>query len=394
MTGPLYNKQGCCTSECGRVFDSGLCADLSSLRIVAKSASGESELLLCSLPVSASAVLSIGRQNQCTRLQFAVLDWNKPSLDFYARQGAQDLTASEGWHILHSAAVKELVSKCLAARGFAYCPYSHFPVGAALLTTGGAVITGCNVENASYGLSVCAERTAVQRAVAEGYTEFTAIAVTCDVEDSFVGPCGACRQVLLELRITVSGNMEAVVSEVVAPEDLLVSFSLSHGLFPEMVNECGGVFEPGEAGSGITADELRKFEKKYNAELAKGSVSKDTKFEYAWCLVRSKYTDDIRKGIGHLEELVLKCTKDDQRDYLFYLAVANYRLKEYEKGLKYIRTLLKKEPGNTQALELEKLIDKAMKKDGLVGMAIVGGIGLGVAGLAGLIGLAVAKTKS
>nr|XP_006627552.1 PREDICTED: cytidine deaminase-like [Lepisosteus oculatus] len=97
-----------------------------------------------------------------------------------------------------SAAVKELVSKCLAARGFAYCPYSHFPVGAALLTTGGAVITGCNVENASYGLSVCAERTAVQRAVAEGYTEFTAIAVTCDVEDSFVGPCGACRQVLLE----------------------------------------------------------------------------------------------------------------------------------------------------------------------------------------------------
>ncbi|XP_006627504.1 mitochondrial fission 1 protein [Lepisosteus oculatus] len=152
--------------------------------------------------------------------------------------------------------------------------------------------------------------------------------------------------------------MEAVVSEVVAPEDLL------------------------------------KFEKKYNAELVKGSVSKDTKFEYAWCLVRSKYTDDIRKGIGHLEELVLKCTKDDQRDYLFYLAVANYRLKEYEKGLKYIRTLLKKEPGNTQALELEKLIDKAMKKDGLVGMAIVGGIGLGVAGLAGLIGLAVAKTKS
>ncbi|XP_054608874.1 zgc:103586 isoform X3 [Dunckerocampus dactyliophorus] len=75
--------------------------------------------------------------------------------------------------------VKELISKCLQARDMAYCPYSSFPVGAALLTTDGAIITGCNVENASYGLTVCAERTAVQRAVAEGHTHFTAIAVTC-----------------------------------------------------------------------------------------------------------------------------------------------------------------------------------------------------------------------
>ncbi|KAF7664287.1 hypothetical protein LDENG_00182970 [Lucifuga dentata] len=149
--------------------------------------------------------------------------------------------------------------------------------------------------------------------------------------------------------------MEAVVSDVVAPEDLL------------------------------------KFEKKYNAELVKGSVSKETKFEYAWCLIRSKYSDDIKKGIVLLEELVQKATKDDSRDFLFYLAVAKYRLKEYEKALKYIRVLLRNEPGNKQALDLEQLIDKALKKDGLVGMAIVGGIGLGVAGLAGLIGLAVSK---
>lgn len=80
----------------------------------------------------------------------------------------------------------------------AYCPYSGFPVGAAILTTGGAIITGCNVENASFGLTVCAERTAIQRAVAKGYRRFTAIAVTCDIKDSFVGPCGACRQVLME----------------------------------------------------------------------------------------------------------------------------------------------------------------------------------------------------
>ncbi|KAM9836732.1 mitochondrial fission 1 protein [Aulostomus maculatus] len=149
--------------------------------------------------------------------------------------------------------------------------------------------------------------------------------------------------------------MEAVLSDVVAPEDLL------------------------------------KFEKKYNNELVKGAVSKETKFEYAWCLIRSKYSEDIKKGIALLEELVQKASKNDSRDFLFYLAVANYRLKEYEKALKYIRTLLGNEPGNKQALELEKLINKALKKDGLVGMAIVGGIGLGVAGLAGLIGLAVSK---
>ncbi|XP_034020479.1 mitochondrial fission 1 protein [Thalassophryne amazonica] len=149
--------------------------------------------------------------------------------------------------------------------------------------------------------------------------------------------------------------MEAVVSDVVAPEDLL------------------------------------KFEKKYNNELKKGSVSKDTKFEYAWCLIRSKYTDDIKKGIVLLDELVHKSTKDDSRDYLFYLAVANYRLKEYEKALKYVRTLLRNEPGNKQALDLETLINKALKKDGLVGMAIIGGIGVGVLSLATLVGLAVSK---
>ncbi|XP_044040424.1 zgc:103586 isoform X2 [Siniperca chuatsi] len=94
--------------------------------------------------------------------------------------------------------VKELVSKCLQARDMAYCRYSRFPVGAAILTADGAIITGCNVENASYGLTVCAERTAIQRAVVEGHRQFTAIAVTCDIKDRFVGPCGACRQVLME----------------------------------------------------------------------------------------------------------------------------------------------------------------------------------------------------
>ncbi|KAJ8254787.1 hypothetical protein GJAV_G00197350 [Gymnothorax javanicus] len=97
-----------------------------------------------------------------------------------------------------TALVQELVSKCLQARDRAYCPYSQFPVGAAILTSTGNIVTGCNVENASFGLTVCAERTAIQRAVAEGHRHFSAIAVTCDIRDSFVGPCGACRQVLME----------------------------------------------------------------------------------------------------------------------------------------------------------------------------------------------------
>ncbi|XP_059105674.1 mitochondrial fission 1 protein isoform X1 [Peromyscus eremicus] len=139
---------------------------------------------------------------------------------------------------------------------------------------------------------------------------------------------------------------------------------------------------------------IQNFERKFQSEQAAGSVSKSTQFEYAWCLVRSKYNDDIRKGILLLEELLPKGSKEEQRDYVFYLAVGNYRLKEYEKALKYVRGLLQTEPQNNQAKELERLIDKAMKKDGLVGMAIVGGMALGVAGLAGLIGLAVSKSKS
>ncbi|XP_029419028.1 mitochondrial fission 1 protein [Nannospalax galili] len=155
----------------------------------------------------------------------------------------------------------------------------------------------------------------------------------------------------------------------------------------------------------VSVEDLKKFEKKFQSEQAAGSVSKSTQFEYAWCLVRSKYNDDIRKGILLLEgcsshtsagitELLPKGSKEEQRDYVFYLAVGNYRLKEYERALKYVRGLLQTEPQNNQAKELEHLIDKAMKKDGLVGMAIVGGMALGVAGLAGLIGLAVSKSKS
>jgi cytidine deaminase len=89
-----------------------------------------------------------------------------------------------------------LVAAATEARRRAYAPYSRFAVGAALVSKGGRVFTGCNVENASYGLTMCAERVALFRAVAEGVREFEAIAVACG--DSPCSPCGACRQALYE----------------------------------------------------------------------------------------------------------------------------------------------------------------------------------------------------
>jgi cytidine deaminase len=89
----------------------------------------------------------------------------------------------------------ELINLARQARRKAYAPYSHYKVGAALLGKSGKVYSGCNVENASYGHTVCAERTAVLKAVSEGETEFEAIAV---VTKNGGSPCGACRQVLSE----------------------------------------------------------------------------------------------------------------------------------------------------------------------------------------------------
>ena len=87
------------------------------------------------------------------------------------------------------------------ARKFAYTPYSHFKVGAALLTKSGKLYTGCNIENSSYTPTVCAERTAVFKAVSEGESDFAVIAVVGGKEENpleFCSPCGVCRQVLAE----------------------------------------------------------------------------------------------------------------------------------------------------------------------------------------------------
>ncbi|MBO4287618.1 MAG: cytidine deaminase [Kiritimatiellae bacterium] len=91
----------------------------------------------------------------------------------------------------------ELVQAARNAAKTAYCPYSNYPVGAALRLRDGRIVTGCNIENASYGLCNCAERTAIFKAVSEGRRAFTALAV-CGGTERPAYPCGACRQVIAE----------------------------------------------------------------------------------------------------------------------------------------------------------------------------------------------------
>lgn len=98
--------------------------------------------------------------------------------------------------------IPSLIDEAFAARRMAYTPYSHFQVGAALLTADGKIYRGCNIENAAYTPTNCAERTAFFKAVSEGEREFTAIAIVGGTEDAtkfdWCAPCGVCRQVMEE----------------------------------------------------------------------------------------------------------------------------------------------------------------------------------------------------
>jgi len=94
--------------------------------------------------------------------------------------------------------IQSLCKSSIEARKSSYSPYSQFKVGASLLCTDGTVVDGCNVENASYGLAICAERTAFVKAVSTQRQEFKAIAIAADNKQDFVGPCGACRQFMAE----------------------------------------------------------------------------------------------------------------------------------------------------------------------------------------------------
>jgi cytidine deaminase len=130
-----------------------------------------------------------------------------------------------------SADTEALVQAACLARSHSYAPHSGFRVGAALLAKDGRVFTGCNVENASYGLSNCAERTALFSAIAAGYRpgDFTHLAVVADTDDP-VAPCGACRQVMIELGgaqlIVIQANLGGAVTQTTAGLLLPGAFTL------------------------------------------------------------------------------------------------------------------------------------------------------------------------
>ena len=120
---------------------------------------------------------------------------------------------------------QRLLQQAAQAATRAYCPYSGYAVGAALQAAGGEVMTGCNVENASYGLTICAERSALAAAVAGGLRRFKALAVVASGPDTPY-PCGACRQVLAEfcppdLPVYVACSRNPAVFEVITVGELL-----------------------------------------------------------------------------------------------------------------------------------------------------------------------------
>ena len=118
--------------------------------------------------------------------------------------------------------IQALIRQAFAARKFAYTPYSHFQVGAALLARNGKVYTGCNIENAGYTPTNCAERTALFKAVSEGEQTFSAIAIVGSVQGTVnklvTGPCGVCRQALYEF-----GGPDLTVIMAKTEEDYIVT---------------------------------------------------------------------------------------------------------------------------------------------------------------------------
>lgn len=122
---------------------------------------------------------------------------------------------------------EELIDIARQYREHSYSPYSHFKVGAAVLTAGGKVYGGCNIENSSYGLTVCAERTAIFKAVSEGEREFEALAVIAGTAGP-CSPCGACRQVMADFKIPriIMANLRGEVKTASLAELLPLAFGL------------------------------------------------------------------------------------------------------------------------------------------------------------------------
>ncbi|MEH7744646.1 cytidine deaminase [Neobacillus drentensis] len=129
---------------------------------------------------------------------------------------------------------KDLIVEANKAREFAYVPYSNFKVGAALLSKDGQVFHGCNIENAAYSMTNCAERTALFKAYSDGITQFASLVVVADTEGP-VSPCGACRQVISEL---CDAEMEVVLTNLKGDVQKILVKDLLPGAFsPKDLNK-------------------------------------------------------------------------------------------------------------------------------------------------------------
>lgn len=142
----------------------------------------------------------------------------------------------------------------------------------------------------------------------------------------------------------------------------------------------------------VSSEDLQKFEKIFHEELHQGNVTHKTQFEYAWCLVRSRYSTDMKKGILLLKEL-FNSHPEGKRDYLFYLAIGNARIKEYNKALHFVKQFLEIEPTNQQVLDLQNKIEKKMQHEGIKGMAIAGGTALAIGAVVALGVSLISKSK-
>ncbi|KAG8190685.1 hypothetical protein JTE90_001293 [Oedothorax gibbosus] len=143
----------------------------------------------------------------------------------------------------------------------------------------------------------------------------------------------------------------------------------------------------------ISSDDLKRIEAVYQSHLTNGTVTPMEQFDYAWCLIRSKYPTDIRRGVVLLEDLFQHSSNATvKRDYMYYLAIGHTKLKDYNRALDLLSRFLDVESANPQALKLQKYIKDKMYEEGLLGMAIVGGAALAIGSLVG-IGIALSRSR-
>jgi len=140
----------------------------------------------------------------------------------------------------------------------------------------------------------------------------------------------------------------------------------------------------------IELSELRKLQENYERQVERGEPSANSAFAYAHGLIRSN-AKNKRIGIQLLNDLRQRSSEDDaKRDYVYYLAIAHTRLKEYDRAMQYVNALLSVEADNRQVIELKQAIEKRMRNDGILGAAIIGG---GAAVVAGIIIAAFAASR-